>query len=68
MPDDLVTEPRGRLRLLLVLSTMPDEAFVRFVAWAATAQREDPGLFEYHARQSLRDLHDAAVEWTRARE
>jgi len=53
----------NRIRLLLTLATMPDEAWGWFVAWAGGASVQYPdglGSFSPESREAIQALREAA--------
>jgi hypothetical protein len=53
----------NRLKLLLILATMPDEAFGWFVAWASGHMTQYPdglGGFKDESRKSITELRKEA--------
>lgn len=56
----------NRLKLLLVLATMPDEAFGWFVIWASGSMAQYPdglGGFKSESRESIVALRKEAKEY-----
>lgn len=55
-----------RLKLLLVLATMPEETFGWFVAWASGAMAQFPdgqGGFQRDSQAAIKALREAANEY-----
>lgn len=56
----------NRIKLLLILATMPDEAFGWFVAWAAGNMTQYPnglGGFQNDSRKSITELRKEAKHY-----
>lgn len=51
-----------RIKLLLILATMPEEAFEFFVAWARIFPA-NTGAFDAKSKECIKELENAAEEY-----